>query len=501
MVPPGDGAGSDRGDGRSAEFSITLPRPDGREGCPLLLPSPGWREAAGPARARGRHARRAPAGRARPRAARRPHLARPRGGAPRRLAAARRRRVHRPGQLRPRRRRPAGGRSPTPSRTVARWYADRGLRPRAQVPVPGAEAADAAFAAAGWTRDDDVLVLTAPLDGLAGPGRPGRPRPAPDDAWLTGYRYRGTPLPAGGRATCWSTPTTRCSPRSGRDPRPRRSAAVARGVAGRRLAGASPRSPSPRSTAGAGWPRAVMAALGAVGRRARRALLPAAGEPSDNAAGAGALRAAGLHRAPPLPLPAGCGPAPRLTAAAAGCRAPGRPRTPPRARRSSRNARPTTPVAPPPMSTRSPSGRRTIAAERDHQPGHAPAARRPAREPDSRSASRHSSRLPTTAASDRQRHQHAAPPAAAARTPRPAPARPRDDDGDGTAASRPRERAAAITHGPGRRTGRPPSRAGRCRPARARRAPAGSTPPQVRDGVAAAAGPCCGLSRTVAVHL
>ena len=79
---------------------------------------------------------------------------------------------------------------------VTRWYADRGLRPRAQVPVPGGEAADAAFAAAGWARDEDVLVLTASPAGWPEPAVPVDLAPRPDDAWLTGYRYRGTPLPA-----------------------------------------------------------------------------------------------------------------------------------------------------------------------------------------------------------------------------------------------------------------------------------------------------------------
>jgi GNAT superfamily N-acetyltransferase len=79
---------------------------------------------------------------------------------------------------------------------AARWYSGRGLRPRAQVPLPGAEAADAAFAAAGWTRDEDVLVLTASLARWPGAAVPVDLAPAPDEAWLTGYRYRGTPLPA-----------------------------------------------------------------------------------------------------------------------------------------------------------------------------------------------------------------------------------------------------------------------------------------------------------------
>jgi GNAT superfamily N-acetyltransferase len=83
--------------------------------------------------------------------------------------------------------------------TVTRWYADRGLRPRAQVPMPGAERADAALAAAGWHRDDDNLVLTAPLADWPDTTVPVDLAPEPDDAWLAGYRYRGTPLPAGAR--------------------------------------------------------------------------------------------------------------------------------------------------------------------------------------------------------------------------------------------------------------------------------------------------------------
>ena len=79
---------------------------------------------------------------------------------------------------------------------VTRWYTDRGLRPRAQVPLPSGEAADAAFAAAGWERGDDVLVLTAPLDRWPAAGVPVDLTREPDEAWLTGYRYRGTPLPA-----------------------------------------------------------------------------------------------------------------------------------------------------------------------------------------------------------------------------------------------------------------------------------------------------------------
>jgi ribosomal protein S18 acetylase RimI-like enzyme len=86
---------------------------------------------------------------------------------------------------------------------VAAWYDARGLRPRAQLPLPGAEEADAALAAAGWARDDDVLVLTAPLAGRPVPAvavdLPVDLAPEPDDAWLAGYRYRGAPLPPGAR--------------------------------------------------------------------------------------------------------------------------------------------------------------------------------------------------------------------------------------------------------------------------------------------------------------
>src|SRR4051812_38203566 len=79
--------------------------------------------------------------------------------------------------------------------TVTAWYAARGLRPRAQVPLPGSEEADAAFAAAGWARDEDVLILTAPLDGWPAPAVRVELADVPDDAWLAGYRYRGAALP------------------------------------------------------------------------------------------------------------------------------------------------------------------------------------------------------------------------------------------------------------------------------------------------------------------
>jgi ribosomal protein S18 acetylase RimI-like enzyme len=82
---------------------------------------------------------------------------------------------------------------------VARWYDDRGLRPCAQLPGRQSRAADGAFAAAGWERDADTLVLTAPLSVPTTPDVPVDLSPTPDNAWLAGYRYRGAELPASAR--------------------------------------------------------------------------------------------------------------------------------------------------------------------------------------------------------------------------------------------------------------------------------------------------------------
>ena len=113
--------------------------------------------------------------------------------------------------------------------TVAGWYAARGLRPRAQVPMPGTERADAAFAAAGWTRDDDNLVLTAALHGWPEPAVDVGLATRPDDAWLAGYHYRGTPLPPVAPAVLVNAEDpVFAAVRRGPDPAPL--AAVARGV-------------------------------------------------------------------------------------------------------------------------------------------------------------------------------------------------------------------------------------------------------------------------------
>ena len=78
---------------------------------------------------------------------------------------------------------------------VARWYDERGLGPAAQLPGVQSRAADAAFAAAGWERDEDTLVLTAPVGVPRSVDVPVDLASSPDEAWLAGYRYRGAALP------------------------------------------------------------------------------------------------------------------------------------------------------------------------------------------------------------------------------------------------------------------------------------------------------------------
>ncbi|MDP9429283.1 MAG: GNAT family N-acetyltransferase [Actinomycetota bacterium] len=112
---------------------------------------------------------------------------------------------------------------------VQRWYADRGLRPCAMLPGRQSRPADAAFAAAGWERDEDVLVLTAPLTPAAADGVPVHFSPEPDDAWLAGYRHRGRPLPPSARAVLTNADeVVFASVRRDQPPAPL--AAVARGV-------------------------------------------------------------------------------------------------------------------------------------------------------------------------------------------------------------------------------------------------------------------------------
>jgi GNAT superfamily N-acetyltransferase len=86
---------------------------------------------------------------------------------------------------------------------VRRWYGERGLPPRCNVPLPLAAAVDAALDARGWQRGPTVLVQTAPLPAML---RAAAPRPElpevrltarPSPAWLAVAAGRkGTPPPA-----------------------------------------------------------------------------------------------------------------------------------------------------------------------------------------------------------------------------------------------------------------------------------------------------------------
>ena len=95
---------------------------------------------------------------------------------------------------------------------LVRWYADRGLPPMAQVPLPGGEAIDAMLAEADWRSDvlvrfltgDLAQVLLAAEQALSQPSE-GRSKVVirldaePDDAWLRAYKYRGAVLPGHAR--------------------------------------------------------------------------------------------------------------------------------------------------------------------------------------------------------------------------------------------------------------------------------------------------------------
>lgn len=86
--------------------------------------------------------------------------------------------------------------------TVVEWYERRGLRPLVQVPLPLCEELDAVLAARGWRAFNPTSVLAGAVDALvaATPPRPDLPAARessrPSAAWLAGYRYRGSVLPA-----------------------------------------------------------------------------------------------------------------------------------------------------------------------------------------------------------------------------------------------------------------------------------------------------------------
>jgi len=84
------------------------------------------------------------------------------------------------------------------------WYAQKGLPPMAQIPLPSGAPVESMLAAAGWRAHDHVRVLTGDIrevGALAAAHRTDRSKlvvrndAAPDDAWLTAYKYRGATLP------------------------------------------------------------------------------------------------------------------------------------------------------------------------------------------------------------------------------------------------------------------------------------------------------------------
>ncbi len=79
---------------------------------------------------------------------------------------------------------------------VERWYADRDLPPRFQVPLPLCAELDATLAERGWRAYNPTLVRVAAVDAVAAlPPEPDLPpvtlqaRPTPQ--WLAAYHYRG----------------------------------------------------------------------------------------------------------------------------------------------------------------------------------------------------------------------------------------------------------------------------------------------------------------------
>ncbi|MDX6245171.1 MAG: N-acetylglutamate synthase [Frankiales bacterium] len=88
---------------------------------------------------------------------------------------------------------------------VERWYGDRGLRPRFQLPQPDSAALSTALGERGWEVVDSAEVLVGDVAQaleLAGESprdlAPVTITDAPSPGWLAGYHYRGGQLPAAG---------------------------------------------------------------------------------------------------------------------------------------------------------------------------------------------------------------------------------------------------------------------------------------------------------------
>jgi ribosomal protein S18 acetylase RimI-like enzyme len=84
---------------------------------------------------------------------------------------------------------------------VARWYAERGLPPLVQVPLPVRAPLRRQLVAGGWVDHWGAVVLTCGLDDLLAGTRRHAELPAvtvahaPDEAWLGAYHFLGGSLP------------------------------------------------------------------------------------------------------------------------------------------------------------------------------------------------------------------------------------------------------------------------------------------------------------------
>ena len=100
---------------------------------------------------------------------------------------------------------------------VLRWYADRGLPGRFQLPLPFAGELDAELADRGWTTGNAALVMTADVvtvrDRTAESAElpPVTVEPAPSAAWLAAYHYRGAALPDVAARVLVNAPAVACA--------------------------------------------------------------------------------------------------------------------------------------------------------------------------------------------------------------------------------------------------------------------------------------------------
>ena len=101
--------------------------------------------------------------------------------------------------------------------TVCRWYRERGLAPRLNVPLPLCADVDAALDALGWTRSVPTLVQTAPLAAVLAATveradlPPVRLADEPDEAWLAVAARRKGGLPDAARRVLIDARLVKCA--------------------------------------------------------------------------------------------------------------------------------------------------------------------------------------------------------------------------------------------------------------------------------------------------